>query len=230
MKLTVGPLPPAVYWRRRVFVLAALLVLVFAISYACRGPSASSDTGQNPAAVTTTTTPPASPTTTAQSPDPSPSLTPTVDVSTPPAASGSPGLSGECADSELTVTVAITSTSPTATRLIYGGTYTIRLAVANSSKRVCTRDVGSVPEELIVKQGATKIWSSDDCASPARIQHDVRTFHPGDVVVATIQWSSYYVTTNGCAKGARPAPLGTYQLTGRVDTKFSKTVSFTIQS
>ena len=35
MNLTVGPLPPAVYWRRRAVVVGVLLVLVLLVTYAC---------------------------------------------------------------------------------------------------------------------------------------------------------------------------------------------------
>jgi len=230
MKLTVGPLAPSVYWRRRVLVLAGLLVVVLAIVYACRGATASNAEGRKPAAVTTTTPPPGpSSEPSSQPPSIVPSLSPSPEPSTPPtSAPAAPRPSGECDDSELTVTVAIQSTSATVTRLQYGGTFAVSLAVKNSSKRTCTRDVGSVPEELIIKSGPTKIWSSDDCASPERVQHDVRTFHPGDVVVATVKWSSFSITANGCTKATTPAPVGTYTVTGRVDTKFSTPVTFKI--
>src|SRR5690348_2708657 len=106
MKLTVGPLAPAVYWRRRVLVIAGLLVVVLAIVYACRGATASSAEGQRPAAVTTGTTPPPQPTSQPPSisPSPSPSLVPTTPPSSSAPATGRP--SGECADSDLNVTVA----------------------------------------------------------------------------------------------------------------------------
>src|SRR5262249_46289540 len=75
-----GPLAPAVYWRRRVLVLAGLLVVVLAIAYACRGATASSAEGQRPTAVTTGTTPPPLPTSEPPSISlsPSPSLVPTT--------------------------------------------------------------------------------------------------------------------------------------------------------
>jgi len=40
MNLTVGPLAPAVYWRRRAFVAGALLVVVLLLVYSCGGPAA----------------------------------------------------------------------------------------------------------------------------------------------------------------------------------------------
>ncbi|HEX7744092.1 MAG TPA: hypothetical protein VF462_02355, partial [Micromonosporaceae bacterium] len=37
MRLTVGPLPPAVYWRRRAVVLGAILLFVLVLMYSCLG-------------------------------------------------------------------------------------------------------------------------------------------------------------------------------------------------
>src|SRR3954452_12972344 len=56
MRLTVGPLPAAVYWRRRAVVLVGLAVLVLIASYACGGPTTSNAGAQR----TPTPTPTAS--------------------------------------------------------------------------------------------------------------------------------------------------------------------------
>ncbi|MGC1213053.1 MAG: hypothetical protein WA890_17525, partial [Micromonospora sp.] len=37
MRLTVGPLPPAVYWRRRAVVLGAGLLFLIVLLYSCSG-------------------------------------------------------------------------------------------------------------------------------------------------------------------------------------------------
>ena len=37
MRLTVGPLPPAVYWRRRAVVLGAGLLFLIVLLYSCTG-------------------------------------------------------------------------------------------------------------------------------------------------------------------------------------------------
>src|SRR4051794_22616623 len=104
MRLTVGPLPAAVYWRRRGVVLVALAMVVLVISYACGGPTESKG-AQNAGA---TTAPPADPTTTPPHPTvptETPSPTPTAfslvtgDASTP------------CADSEIELTAFAASTT-----------------------------------------------------------------------------------------------------------------------
>ncbi|PWU56344.1 hypothetical protein DLE60_26410, partial [Micromonospora globispora] len=38
MRLTVGPLPPAVYWRRRAVVLGAGLLFLIVLLYSCSDP------------------------------------------------------------------------------------------------------------------------------------------------------------------------------------------------
>ena len=52
MRLTVGPLPPAVYWRRRAIVLGVAVVLVFLIVQSCSGGEGKSNGGGVPASAT----------------------------------------------------------------------------------------------------------------------------------------------------------------------------------
>jgi hypothetical protein len=78
--------------------------------------------------------------------------------------------------------------------------------------------------------GSTKTWSSDDCTSGGPVPHDVRTFDPGDAVSATVEWSSYEITTNGCGRSSTPAAPGSYDLIGRFGTKTSSPKPFTIST
>jgi hypothetical protein len=240
MKLTVGPLPPAVYWRRRAIVLGGLLLIILLIVYSCgSNPSnagGSRDSHARPQASSTAPIAPSSstsslpfgPSALASAP---PTIKPSVS-SAPPTAKPSPKpstLGPDCVDSEVLVTTSIVPTSPGAGKLQYGGTFILKLQIQNTSSRTCTRDVGSEAEELMVKHGSTKIWSSDDCTSGGPKPHDVRTFHPGDAVSATIQWSSYDITTNSCKASSTPAPPGSYDLIGRVGTKTGSPKAFEIQ-
>ena len=66
MRLTVGPLPPAVYWRRRALVLGVALLVVFLIVQACMAATARSDkedtaTGPSPTAGETSAPPEGTP-------------------------------------------------------------------------------------------------------------------------------------------------------------------------
>lgn len=240
MKLTVGPLPPAVYWRRRAIVLGGLLLIILLIVYSCgsnpsnaggsQGAHAGSDASSSAPIVPapSTSSLPLGPSVSASAPA-TPSTKPTASTA-PPTAGPSPKASGaDCVDSEILVTTSIGPTSPTAGKLQYGGTFILKLQIQNTSSRTCTRDVGSVAEELMIKHGDALIWSSDDCSSGGPKPHDVRTFHPGDAVSATVQWSSYDITTRGCKASATPAPAGSYDLIGRVGTKTSIPKAFEIQ-
>jgi len=124
----------------------------------------------------------------------------------------------------------ITSTAANTSKLQLGGTFDIKLKIQNISARTCTRDVGTVPEELYIIRGKTKIWSSDDCGPTPGTAHDVRSFKPGVLIYAELKWSSYDITTHNCKKGTTPAAADSYDLFARVGTKTSAPVKFTIES
>jgi hypothetical protein len=233
MNLTVGPLPPAVYWRRRAIVAGALLVVVLLIVFSCSGGSGSPGAGsrQNTAAVASSSpTPGPEASYPAPSGSPSPSapvsISPSVDASGSPAAAGTPA----CADADMKIMATIESTAAASTTLQYGGTFLLKLKIQNISDHACTRDVGSVPESLAIYQGKTKIWSSDDCGGDKGAkQHDIRTFPPNVLIYAKVYWNTYMNTAESCTKGKTPAPRGDYQLTGQLGTAQSTPTTFTIK-
>src|SRR5690242_15828423 len=105
MKLTVGPLAPAVYWRRRAVVLGVLLFVVFLIAYSCSGsdPSGAANVGA-----------PRSQSPSPASPSPSASTVLTLPLDTEPSlpasgqpvgppATGGPAAPGPCADADMSV-------------------------------------------------------------------------------------------------------------------------------
>jgi hypothetical protein len=234
MNLTVGPLPPAVYWRRRAIVAGGLLVVILLGLYACGGSGAPEK--QSPTGLHTSTSPrlPASPSASrpAVVPSSAPAGSPGVTPSAPPSptASGAAGAIPTCLDKDVKVWPEITSTDPDVNRLRYGGTFNIRLNIKNTSDHPCTRDVGAVPEELYIMRGKTQIWSSDKCQRDTAVgkPHDVRTFQPNIQIYAELQWSSYDITTNDCTKGSTPANVDSYELFARVGTKLSAAVKFNI--
>jgi hypothetical protein len=119
-----------------------------------------------------------------------------------------------CADADIGLTLTA-APSPG----VYGGTFTLRLTVRNTSNRTCLRDVGSRPQEIAVIQGSTLIWSSDHCGSPQA--PDVRLFGPNVEARFMVQWSSYRVAPDDCRVANRPAPPGTYQVLARLDNVVS---------
>jgi hypothetical protein len=237
MNLTVGPLPPAVYWRRRAIVLGGLLLVVLLIVYACSGPGSSNASGKSgpapadtatsglnaPVGIVSSPAPSSASPLASPPPSPSPSLVPSPSPSVP--ATGPVN----CTDAQIGVTPVISSTSATTSKLVHGGTFDLKLKVRNVSKVTCRRDVGGIPEQLEVMAGKTKIWSSDDCVKAQGKPHDVRTFQPGIEIYAEVKWSSYQISTHGCTKAPTPLKVGTYSLVGRVGTK-SATTKFSIVS
>jgi hypothetical protein len=229
MRLTVGPLPPAVYWRRRVAILGALLLAMVVLFYSCSGASGSGPSGTaHKKRVFTPSTGSPSPTVSASSSGLPPGGGITAQADDPPGdsdsnqssapagstVSDSTVTSGSCTDAEMTLTA--TAEPASAAR---AGFVKFTLRIKNISNRSCTRDVGADPQELYLQDPAkVKVWSSDAC-DPLH-GTDVRTFKPGDVAEFYVVWNGK-ATSAGCAN-QQPPPAGKYQLLGRLSTKLSE--------
>ncbi|MEH1165727.1 hypothetical protein V6V47_10110 [Micromonospora sp. CPCC 205539] len=236
MRLTVGPLPPAVYWRRRVVVLGVGFLFLMVLLYSCTG----SRSGGKPQARSTspsasTTTPgPAGPVLTPQTGAPSasasadsdgasPSAETTSNMLPPPGAAAGSVDDGTCADTEISV---IAVAQPTAVQR--GAMVDLQLKIKNTSDRTCSRNVGADLQEIFIKSGAEKVWSSDTCG---KVQgQDVQSFTPDFERSYEVGWNGRDTTRcdkTGLAAGPYP-PAGTYQVFARVGTKLSPSVKLTI--
>jgi len=227
MNLTVGPHPPAVYWRRRALVAGGLLLLILLVVYSCGGSSGSGATNRASGATspspTPTTTPSelhpvigASPTAADPGDDPSASASPAAQAPAGPAVADTAG--EPCTDAEIQLTPSV--------QRITGGTYAyeLNLKIRNASSRSCKRDVGSNPQELHVMQNGQTLWSSDSCQSGAG-QNNLVTFGPGIEDSFKIGWDG---SAGQSCSGGRPLPPGTYQIVAKLDSKVSSPVTFTI--
>ena len=212
MRLTVGPLPAAVYWRRRAVVLVGLAMVVLVLSYSCGGPSEGS---AGPPVDTTATTPPATetepPHPTTASPTPTPTPTPTAFslVSTPP--------TGACTDDEIELTA-----SAAASTVALGQEIEVTIKIRNTSTRTCSRDVGADAQELRLQDSSGIVWSSDDC-NP-RHGSDLRSFTAGTGASFTLKWSGLRSRSGVGAPvctGTQPPTPGVYDLVARLDKKMS---------
>jgi hypothetical protein len=214
MRLTVGPLPPAVYWRRRAVVLVGLAVVTLIVAYACGGSSSDANPGaagghQSPTQTSTLLHP-----TIGRSP--TPTRTPTPTAFTLPQTQET----GSCADDEIGLTALANPAS-----VIRGGSVAFTITIKNISNRRCSRDIGAAPQELILydASGTTVIWSSDDCSTDH--SQDVQTLAPGQTRAFTLTWdgrrsrSGAGTTTCGDATVADPAD---YQLVARLGQKKSE--------
>jgi hypothetical protein len=213
MRLTVGPLPATVYWRRRAVVLVGLAMIVLVVSYACGGPDPDAGAaGTGPSSPADS----ASPSTTL----PHPEVAATTVASPSPTAFSLPGpaTTGPCTDAELDVTA--TATAPEVQR---GQTLDVTIRIRNVSARTCSRDIGADMQELRLNDPATKkvIWSSDDCGPNHGV--DERSFEPGQEETFTLTWQGRASRggdgTEVC--DAPPPTAQSYELVARLDQKLS---------
>ncbi|MFG1652841.1 hypothetical protein ACGFIE_23205 [Micromonospora sp. NPDC049275] len=248
MRLTVGPLPPAVYWRRRAVVLGAGLLFLIVLLYSCTGSGRSGgrpNAGATPTSTSTSTAspgpgglvltpatgvPPASGSADPNAPDRSadpnatdPSPETTSNNPPPGSAAGSGDDDGTCTDAEISVTSVARPTS-----VQRGAVVDLQLKIKNTSQRTCSRNVGADLQEIFIKAGAEKVWSSDTCG---KVQgSDVQSFTPGFERSYEVGWNGRDTTRcDGAGLAAGPlAPAGTYQVFARVGTKYSAAAKITI--
>ena len=125
---------------------------------------------------------------------------------------------GQCADAEVSVTPV-----PARSAAKRGTPVELRLKIKNISTRTCTRDVGADLQEIYLKQGARKVWSSDICGIAKGSQ--VLSFSPNLEREYNVTWNGRAATR--CASGAAIGPFpvaGEYQLYGRLGGKVSAPV------
>jgi hypothetical protein len=227
MRLTVGPLPSAVYWRRRAIVLGALFIVLLVLFTTCRGGGGS---GAARTSASKTPTPAASDATATPDDEQSPTLPPTQAPTTEapaapqPPTTGAPAQppAGGCTDAEIKVTP-----EPSLTTAPAGQTIVIKLRIKNESDRQCSRDVGPDEQEIYIKKGAQVIWSSDRCSTFRG--SEMKPFPPSHEMAFQATWNGRQSTgcQNGAANGTAPSP-GEYQVFGRLGTDLSTPVKLTL--
>jgi hypothetical protein len=255
MRSTVGPLPSAVYWRRRAVVLGAVLLGIIVLFVSCSGDDKNDQRGQG-----TPTSQPAAPAPGSSSAAPEPSFLDSAPGNNGPAnppAGGdeSPGIGGDEGNpSGLPTLGSGTGTGtgqntnvnepngtacadsemtvtpiPATTTVKRGATLELSLRIKNTGTRICTRDVGADPQELYIVQGARRYWSSDTCSTAKG--SEVRQFRPGDERTYKVTWNGRQsnACTGNVASGPNPPP-GQFQLLGRLGELVSGPVALTIQS
>lgn len=185
-----GPLPPGVYWRRRLMVLAVVALVVFAVwFFFLRGGGDGGDVAPTPAP--TPTVEPTSPTQ-PPSPTPTPSPTRTDDL---------------CLDTDILV-------EASAEFPIYpvGSTPTLSLVITNIGTVECRRNVGPGANELWIEQSGEVLWSSDDC-NPSDAS-DIISLKRGEEFITQLTWDGRTSAT-GCPSDQPLVEAGEYQVLGR---------------
>lgn len=225
MRLTVGPLPAAVYWRRRFLVLGLLALLIVMMSYACGGSDPSTAGNTNPTQKPVVGGTSASVFTPVIGGTPQPTTSVSAEPTSSAFALPTTGVTGPCTDSEMRVSaVAVTAKSP------QGDPLDLTIKFRNIGLRTCRRDIGADVQELRIMQGKSLVWSSDDC-SPNH-GHNVRSFTPNEEALFKLRWSGQVSRTDTgdvtCGASAKAPPVGSYDLVGRLDDLVSEPFAVSI--
>ncbi|WP_227998166.1 hypothetical protein [Nocardia australiensis] len=215
-----GPLPPEIYWRRRVLAIGILVVAlalaIWLVVMFARGGKSPADTS----AATSTSAPTAAgtssvkPSTSAESSAPKPSDG--ADVS------GAPVAQEQCPDQSLAVRVTVEQpTYKTGEQPVFG------IVITNISSAACSRDVGSGLQQVSVLtlDGQRRLWSSTDCYPDG--QPDVRTLNRGEQAAFTVTWSGSTSQPN-CAGDRVPVPPGAYAVVAQLGSVRSSSEPFNI--
>lgn len=190
-KSPVGPQPSKVYWRRRVGVIGALLLVVLVIVLIAVKPGAGSEAA--PAPVDSSSPPVAAAPGTA-TPAPAASVKPVA----PPTSAATAACSA--ADIEL---------KPIVNRSNYSSLQQpqISMSITNSSTSPCTIDLGSSQQTLTIKSGAETYWSSKDCQVNGTHQ-TVKLAAGQTLKTPAIAWDRTRSSTSTCDTTRNSVPAG----------------------
>jgi hypothetical protein len=218
-----GPLPPEIYWRRRVLaigilVVALALVIWLVVMFARGGdaPGSTQAAATTSSATSSTEGSSSKPSTSAQS------SAPQASGSASATPSGSPVAQGQCPDQSLAVRVTVEQ--PT---YKIGETPVFGIVITNISTAPCSRDVGSGLQQVSVLtlDGQHRLWSSTDCYPDG--QPDVRTLNRGEQAAFTVTWSGS-TSQPSCAGDRVPVPAGSYAVVAQLGSVRSSVEPFNI--
>ncbi|WP_147268332.1 RAD23 family protein [Spongiactinospora rosea] len=201
---------PEIYWRRRMALLVAVLIIVAVVAWAC---SRTSDAHQPPAARATPTGP--DPLAALQaSPRPGPYATPGARKEQKPSPTPAPTLSPEAATTPATRPGDPCARSDLVLNLqgeqqVYPGGTRPKFVVTlvNTGDVMCKTDVGPRALEIRITSGADRIWSTSDCISGDGVE--IKRLERGIPYVRPVEWDRH--RSGGRCGTARPgARPGTY--------------------
>ena len=203
--LTRGPLPPRVYWVRRLLVLGTAVALVFGIGRLLTGGSDGSSGDDTATQVAAGTTPTVS--------DPATDLVPSSTPSSTPGRNGSPSADptptlaepeGACDGTDVAIT-------PKVKDAIAGRDVTIVLQLRTLESEACTWRVDRNALTVSITSGKDHIWSSRQCprAIPVRdvVVRQAVTTNVG------VTWTQARRSDDGCTRYTGWALPGWYHVT-----------------
>ncbi|TFV49402.1 MucR family transcriptional regulator [Blastococcus sp. TF02A-35] len=221
----VGPLPAAVYWRRRLVVLALVAALVGGLVWLAVALLDRRGTAGGEAAAQTTAGPTELPALDRVVPSVAAVRTPaapSVPVAAPSAPPAPSQVAGEpCTDEVLAIEVRTPGAVPV------GSKPTFELLLANTADVPCVRALDKELQELVLVDAAgARVWGSNDCFPES--SDDPRTLAPGELVAIPVVWGGLTSEPTCTAERTTPPP-GAYAVRGRLDTKVSADAPLTLQ-
>lgn len=201
-----GPLPPAVYWRRRGLAAGSLILVVVAAAWGLFlliGGSGNAD----PAAGRTDTQPDSGQAT----------------ASHAKARSGQPRPVPQCRSGVLEVYAEVTKP-----QYSIGKPVRLAMLVTNTGDRTCRANTGAKMRELVVTtSGGEPVWSSDHCHQYTT--NETPVLEPGQSVRNELTWFGY-ASEAGCSANRSPVPAGQYMVTAKLDKLTSPPATFRLTS
>jgi hypothetical protein len=215
----VGSLPPAVYWRRRAVLIAALVVLVGLTAWVLRpgrgdgapvaGANTPSHTPSQSSVADSTSVPPSS------SAPTSGSATTKATTSSSRSAAPKP-----CAPGNLKIAAATN-----APQYHVGDQPVVMLQVTNVGSTPCVQDLADQQIELRIYNGESRVWGSHDCeVQPGTDEH---TLAAGRAVRISITWSGLSSQPK-CAGTRQRVGAGMYTLYGSLSGHEGTAAQFSI--
>ncbi|MDQ1690665.1 MAG: hypothetical protein QOD87_773 [Pseudonocardiales bacterium] len=201
----VGDLAPSVYWRRRLL-LAAALVLIVLSAYAIFNTGGST-TGTAARSGSPTTAAPVSSSALGTT-----SVAPSTSVT---ATSAAPA---NCTTAQLSISAATDAKS-----YVVGDKPMVALVVTNTGPQACVTDLADTQIELRVYSGSARIWGSHDCqVQPGSAK---QTLPVGRPTRRQIEWSGLS-SQPGCAGVRQRVPAGSYTVSAFLSNQRGKPASF----
>jgi hypothetical protein len=201
----VGDLAPSVYWRRRLL-LAAALVLIVLSAYAIFNTGGSTTGTAARSGSPTTTAPVSSSALGTTSAAPSTSVT---------ATSAAPA---NCTTAQLSISAATDAKS-----YVVGDKPMVALVVTNTGPQACVTDLADTQIELRVYSGSARIWGSHDCqVQPGSAKQTLPVDRP---TRRQIEWSGLS-SQPGCAGVRQRVPAGSYTVSAFLSNQRGKPASF----
>ncbi|TCP56701.1 hypothetical protein EV191_101647 [Tamaricihabitans halophyticus] len=233
-----GPLPPAVYWRRRVVAVGgtaiALVLIVLLLSWGADDSVTPSANNSGKGAVAESSPPPAgqqlanASSSSSASAEPSLSASVSAGGSSAAASSASSAASSSkpkpkpkpkpCAESTLKLLVQLGKPE-----YRVGERPEMNMVLTNAGQDPCVQDVSRQVRELVVtaKDSGDRLWSSLDCYPPKTNEKPV--LQPGQQLSFELSWAGR-TSAPGCPVNRETVPAGEYLVTAKIGKLASEPV------